>query len=171
MSWHKFIAAFEAGAKILEIGTKRHGGGPSHVRHLFPKCEYVLSDMEEGEDVEVVVDCHKLGEKWQNEYDGIIARSVFEHLENPFVAARAIETALKPGGRFFVQTHQTFPIHGYPQDYFRFTDKALLSLFNWAHENETEYEFPCKIEPPPGVRWNKFAASYLNVCIDGKKPV
>ena len=37
--------------------------------------------------------------------------------------------ALKVGGLLFVQTHQTFPIHAVPYDYFRFSKDAMASLF------------------------------------------
>ena len=37
--------------------------------------------------------------------------------------------ALKVGGLIYIQTHQSFPLHGYPHDYFRFSREALASLF------------------------------------------
>ena len=45
------------------------------------------------------------------------------------MAAVEIARALRPGGLFYVQTHQTFPIHAYPYDYWRFTKEALETLF------------------------------------------
>ena len=37
----------------------------------------------------------------------------------------AMYKSLKSEGVLFLQTHQTFLIHGYPSDYFRFTTEAL----------------------------------------------
>ena len=35
---------------------------------------------------------------------------------------------LKIGGRLFIQTHQTFHLHAYPSDYFRFSTEALAAM-------------------------------------------
>lgn len=169
--WAEFKSRFAPGHRILEVGTKRQHEHPTHARAEFPLTDYVLSDFESGLDVDVVADCHRLNEVFEpNSFDGFIARSVFEHLEKPWVAAASIYTILKPGAWFFIQTHQTFPLHGYPDDYFRFTGPGLKSLFDWGINLQSSYEFPCTITPPEGVVWNPAAPSYLNVYLVGQKP-
>jgi hypothetical protein len=52
---------------------------------------------------------------------------------------------LRIGGVLFVQTHQSFPLHGYPLDYFRFSEDALASLFGTQmgfDVRATNYDFP-----------------------------
>ena len=43
-----------------------------------------------------------------------------------------IARALRPRGVVFLTTHQTFKLHGYPFDYFRFSTRALEALFEPA---------------------------------------
>ncbi len=56
--------------------------------------------------------------------------------------------ALKVGGLLYIQTHQSFPLHGYPNDYFRFSQDALASLFGTTMGFEvvaTNYDFPVRL--------------------------
>ena len=167
-----FTAQIEANKdyRVLEIGTRRWGKNATHHKAMFPcATEYIMSDIMEGEDVDVLADLHKLTETFaENSFDFIIACSVFEHLEKPWLAAPEILKVLKPGGCFFVQTHHAFPIHGYPVDYFRFTEKGLESLFDKASERISGMEFPAKIhsERDPGV---KNCTAWLNSVIAGRK--
>jgi SAM-dependent methyltransferase len=160
--------------KVIELGTKRwRTEHPTHHMGWFPGIKrenFIMVDIEDGIDVDVVADAHKLSEKFaENSVDAIVACSVFEHLEKPWVVAKEFEKVLKKGGAFFIQTHQTFPLHAYPSDYFRFSDLALKSLFEWATNVETEMEFPCQVmsERCPSTQ---YAAAFLNSCITGVKP-
>ena len=40
---------------------------------------------------------------------------------------------LKPGGVVITQTHQTWPVHDRPWDFFRFSKDSWRGLFNEAH--------------------------------------
>lgn len=156
--------------RVLEIGTLRwENDRPTHhqdwVQHA---AKYVMTDVKAGTDVDVVSDAHDLKE-FENEYfDIVIAVSVFEHLRRPWRAAEAIYRVMRRSGLLYVGTHQTFPLHGYPHDYFRFSAPALAGMFedvgfSWS---EAGYTYPCKITPPKEVtRWNEAAESYLNVDI------
>lgn len=51
-------------------------------------------------------------------------------------------------GRSTMQTHQCFPLHAYPSDYFRFSRNALASLFGTDMGMAivaTEYDYPAQI--------------------------
>ena len=136
---------------VLEQGTLRSLPDRStHRQSLFPKCkDYVKTDIGQCIDVDVVSDAHKMGEVFgANSFDGVLSCSVFEHLERPWIAAESIREVLKPRGLVFIQTHQTFPIHGYPSDYYRFSKEALKSLFGPASGFEvisSGYSYPCTI--------------------------
>ncbi len=159
------------GARILELGTRRSNvNRPTISRHLFPDAaEYIGTDFQDGVDVDVVADAHSLSGSFAPEYfDAIISLSTFEHLKYPFLAAHEILKCLKIGGRLFVQTHQTFQLHAYPSDYFRFSIEALAAMFPEQMGFRTEvalHEFPAEIHSVLGVT----KPAFLNSCISGIK--
>jgi SAM-dependent methyltransferase len=157
---------------VLEVGTRRSNPDfPTHHKAwLPPSGRMLMVDAFDGIDVDLVQDAHVYEDLEDGSFDAAIAVSVWEHLSRPWVAARALARVLQPGSPFLVVTHQTFPIHGYPSDFFRFSDEALKVLFGDAGFTDlrTEYAFPCTITPPREVtRWNTAAESYLNVAIAG----
>jgi hypothetical protein len=104
---------------------------------------------------------------------------VFEHLERPWIAAKEVARVLAPGGFCHVATHQTFPLHGYPRDYFRFSTDALALIFADAGLEvlAVGYEFRTKIIVPPEIldprhieNWNKEFPSYALVKVTAIKP-
>lgn len=159
--------------EVLELGCLRWGPEPTHHAAWAPHAKrYVRSDVTAGPDVDEVADAHTLADAFgEASFDVVLAASVWEHLARPWVAAEQVAKVVRPGGIVYVETHQTFPVHGYPDDYFRFTDRALASLFaqpEW--ESETAYAYPARIIPPPEVTvWNAAAEAWLNVAVLGRR--
>lgn len=155
--------------RVLELGTKRSNPSfPTHHKGWAPHAsEYVMSDAELGMDVDVVADAHRLLRVFDTEaFDALVCVSVLEHLARPWVAIKQMAMVLRPGGVMYVATHQTFPLHGYPSDYFRFSTEALGVLAENAGLRvlDSGYTYPCSITPPREVtRWNPHAQCYLNV--------
>lgn len=161
--------------RILELGTRRVEGNPSTVRrHLaHPSSTYIASDFAAGDDVDVVADAHRLTDTFErNSFDLIWACSVFEHLARPWIVAKEMAAVTKPGGSIFVHTHQAFPLHSFPYDYFRFSREALELLFVDAGMKVlgSGYQFPAKItaDQLPGL---ENAPAWLNVVIVCEKPL
>ncbi len=171
--WNRFIVEMRSvpGARILELGTCRsQPDKPTISRHRFPDAaEYVGTDFQDGLDVDVVADAHALSATFAPEsFDAIISLSTFEHLKYPFLAAHEIMKCLKVGGRLFVQTHQTFHLHAYPSDYFRFSTEALAAMFGpqmGFRIDGTLHEFPAEIHSVVGVT----SPAFLNSCLTGTK--
>ena len=171
--WNQFVLTVRAipHARILELGTKRSiADRPTISRPLFPDAaEYIGTDFQAGLDVDVVADVHALSHSFAPEYfDAIVSLSTFEHLKYPFLAAHEILKCLKLGGRLFVQTHQTFHLHAYPSDYFRFYTEALEAMFarQMGFKMEaTLHEFPAEIHSVVGIT----KPAFLNSCITGTK--
>lgn len=159
--------------RVLEVGTRRWGPNPTHHRALFPNADYVMADFMNGLDVDVVSDLHDLKEFPDDSLDGFYAASVFEHVEFPWVAAGAIYRVLKPGAWMYVATHHTFPVHGYPHDYSRWTDRGLDALFRWAGFDvvTAKMNTRCKIQKPAEVPvWDEFAPAFIGVSVFARKP-
>ena len=171
--WNRFILDVRQipAARILELGTCRsQPDKPSISRALFPgAAEYIGTDFQAGLDVDVVADAHSLSEAFAPEsFDAIISLSTFEHLKYPFLAAHEILKCLKIGGRLFIQTHQTFHLHAYPSDYFRFSTEALAAMFPpqmGFRIDGTLHEFPAEIHSVVGIT----RPAFLNSCLVGTK--
>jgi SAM-dependent methyltransferase len=172
----RFVARLQAieAPHVLELGTRRWSDTPTHHQAWAPDAAtYVMSDVEEGVDVDVVADAHDLAPFDDASLDAVIAASVWEHLARPWVAARAAARVLRPGGLLYVATHHCFPVHGYPSDFTRWTTAGLAVLFEDAglETIAAGYGYPCTIVPPPEVtRWNPAAPAYLNVAGVWSKP-
>jgi SAM-dependent methyltransferase len=169
--------------RALEVGTLQAVPGVS-TKHIglfgqpAPE-EYVCLDVAAGPDVDVVGNLHALPMEWTGRFNAFVAVAVFEHLERPWIAAKELSRVLAPGGRFFISTHQCFPIHGYPSDFFRFSTEALRLILEDAGliVDACEYEHRCYILPPADVIaaakmkiWNRQEPSYLLVNATGRKP-
>ena len=160
--------------RVLELGTKRSIPERSTMHRSFvPHAhEYLGTDIETGADVDIAADVHRLSEAIGPEtFDIIISCSTLEHLKYPHLAAHELLKVLRVGGLLFIQTHQTFPLHAFPYDYFRFSREALAGLFGAQmgfDVIETDYEFPCSIvsEADPGGRDHP---AWLNVRLLGQK--
>lgn len=163
-------------ADILELGTKRSIPTRSTCKkHLISNFNsYIMSDFQSGLDVDVVADAHRLSKTWPNHtFDLVWGFSIFEHLEKPWIVSEEIRKILKPNGFFFFQTHFIFPEHAYPNDYFRYTESGLRSIFDWASEIKTDYSCPCTIISDQfgisSVTGSLNREGFLNINISGKK--
>jgi SAM-dependent methyltransferase len=181
-----YIAAAKAlprEARVLEVGTKRSRTDiATHAHYAFvnvPRENYVMADVGNGIDVDVVANLHELPADWSAQFDAFVASAVFEHLERPWIAAKEVARVLKPGGFCYVATHQTFPLHGYPSDFFRFSKEALCLIFEDAGLQivEVAYQHRSQIVLPPVVlhgyrhkSWNNDNPSYVLICLLAVKP-
>ena len=159
---------------VLELGALQSVVGRSTLhRDWVPHArEFLGTDIEDGPDVDIVADLHRLSEVVGEErFDVILSASTFEHLKYPTLAAHEIMKSLKVGGVLFVQTHQSFPLHAYPSDYFRFSRQALASLFGTEmgfRVVATDHDFPVRLyaRRMPGIQ---LLPAYLNTTLWGQK--
>ena len=62
-------------------------------------------------------------------FDLGICMDLLEHTSNPFVVAKNIIDSLNPNALLFVTVPFTWQLHGYPDDFWRFTPSGLEELF------------------------------------------
>jgi len=162
--------------KILLTGAKVWEGSvqPNHQLHV-PHAQWITTDIEKGEGVDQVFDLQTIPKSFSNYFNGIYSQATLEHIERPWLAIHEMARSLKAGGVLCIGTHQTFPLHGYPNDYFRFSTEALSVMCKDSGLNVlcTAYDGPCTITPdsPESVLvWNKIATSFLGVSICAQKP-
>lgn len=178
--------------EVIEVGTLRSDPEfPTHHTAWAPHGMWTRVDAYPGKDVDVVDDAHTLAtfrrpgpsafqgairtDYLPEVFDAYVACSVWEHLARPWVAMNTAAAVVRPGGLVYVQTHQTFPLHGYPNDYFRFSREALEVLMVDAGLEvvHTGYVYRCQVVPPPEVtRWNTApdVEAWLNVEALGRRP-
>ena len=65
-----------------------------------------------------------------NSFDLVYAHGVVQYTADPQALVNEVRRVLKPGGLVFVQTHQTFPLHDEPWDFWRISADAWPALFN-----------------------------------------
>ena len=170
--WSDMMLAYPS-PEILWTGAKPWDGTPSHSYFAnAPHGRWLGTDIEGGEGVDIVGDLHYLDTITDRRFQGIFSPSTLEHVARPWIAFKALANLLADGGCLYLHSHQTFPIHGYPSDYFRFTGEAMRVMAEDAGLEviETGYDHPCQIHPPAGIVWNPSAPAFLNVTIVAVKP-
>lgn len=78
---------------------------------------------------DIIADAHNLPFK-DNSFDFVFAFNVFEHLENPFIAASEIYRVLKIGGKVIIHTAFLQPLHQEPHHYFNMTRFGVQKTFS-----------------------------------------
>lgn len=84
-----------------------------------------------GSDVHLLSDIQNSGIA-TNCLDWILCTSVLEHIPLPHRAMQEMARSLKPDGCLILTVPQTFPIHGAPADYWRFTCHGIRVLADKA---------------------------------------
>jgi len=119
---------------FLEVGSKDYGT-TQDLRSLFSSGDvYVGVDMEDGPSVDLVLnlteDFDRIDAALGNKRFGtIFCLSVLEHCDEPFIMAQNLTRLLKPGGRICISAPFAWRIHGYPNDFWRFTPEGIKKLF------------------------------------------
>ncbi len=125
-----------ADGPVIEIGSKDYGSTVSF-RDLYKDVEYVGTDLEPGKGVDVVADLSAgLGVLEKSHFALAICCSVLEHTPTPWVMAANIAKLLRPGGALYISVPWVWRYHAYPDDYFRFSPRAVQALFpevEWTH--------------------------------------
>ena len=119
---------------FLEVGSKNYGT-TQDLRSLFSaENEYIGIDMEDGPGVDIVLDItadfEQIDKKLDKKRFGtIFCLSVLEHCEDPFKMADNLTSLLKSNGQICLSVPFAWQIHGYPNDYWRFTPEGIRKLF------------------------------------------
>jgi SAM-dependent methyltransferase len=120
---------FDLPGPILEIGAYQVAGQEriANLRSLFPDKEFIGVDKRPGPGVDCVADVETLPQASAS-IGTAIAISTFEHVPRFWRGFEEIHRVLRPDGALLVACPFYFYIHGYPNDYWRFTPAALEIL-------------------------------------------
>jgi SAM-dependent methyltransferase len=112
------------GGTILDIGA-----GKSPYKEFFKYKKYIKLDNHNYPDIDIIADITKKIPLKNGEIDSVVCFQVLEHVENPKKVVDEIHRVLRKGGRCLLTTHMAAPLHGEPNDFYRFTKYALKDLF------------------------------------------
>lgn len=134
--WDKFFDE-----KIKEIAKEKVvydiGGGKRFQKDLkpyesyFKDCDYKTIDIDPEYNPDILADAHALPIT-DDVADGVICKSVLEHVENPFQVVDEIYRILKYDGKSFVYVPFLYPYHGSGKtykDYYRYSKDGIEYLF------------------------------------------
>ncbi len=118
---------------ILEVGSRDYGN-TQNFRELFANEQYLGIDMQAGKGVDQVLDLADGFESIDAALQGrrfktIICMSVLEHCRDPFKMAQNIQSLMSENGVLLVSVPFSWEIHGFPDDYWRFTPSGVRTLF------------------------------------------
>lgn len=121
-----------AGKLVIEAGALDvNGSVRPHVESLGP-ASYVATDMRPGPGVDIVINAADLpGDGVQA--DVVVSTEMLEHAADWQAAMRGMITVLAPGGVLVLTTRsEGFPLHGYPEDHWRFSVEAMGAIVKAA---------------------------------------
>ena len=130
----KQYSPFNKNQKLLEIGSWIAPGQEAIIcrNTIGPLVgEYIGVDMQDGNGVDVISDAKHMPFP-DNSFDVIISTDCYEHVDWPREVTREAFRVMKPGGVFYLTTVFIFQIHGYPDDYWRFTPNCIRLLLEDA---------------------------------------
>lgn len=139
----------EVAGHVLEIGARENTTG---FRGYFQNrvASYTGTDIEAGIDVDVQCDLLDPSNPLpKNYYDLVICCSVMEHVPNPWDLAKNISELVAPGGKLYICVPWAWKYHPYPDDYYRFSFRAIEYLY----PNFTWDRYAYTTENAGDVRW------------------
>jgi SAM-dependent methyltransferase len=92
-------------------------------------------DIRNYENVDILANAMKLPFS-DRSLDMTFSRALIEHLENPYAFASELKRVSKPGSLSLHVYPLSFPIHGSPQDFFRFTPIGIERVFHGFNKLE-----------------------------------
>lgn len=131
------------GRVVVDVGGgQRFMKGMKRHEPLFAACRFFTVDSSRFFRPDVVGDIHRLPLA-TGAVDGVICRSVLEHVEQPWEACREIHRVLRPGGHAFFIVPSIYPDHArhgdgaYP-DHWRFFESTMRLMLRGFSEVQIE---------------------------------
>jgi SAM-dependent methyltransferase len=114
--------------RVLEVGSKDING---NIRELFTDSEYIGIDMEEGNNVDLVLNGHNLVEHFgELSFDLVVCLDTLEHDDGFWLTVQQMKKVLKNYGYLVIAVPSiNCEPHFYPDDYWRFLESGVKAMF------------------------------------------
>lgn len=120
----------------LEVGSRNINGSP---RGLFSGA-YLGVDMLPGDGVDLVARADHLPFP-EGAFGCVVSTEMLEHDPYPWLSIKEMARVLAPGGYLILTARGIgFPLHAYPDDYWRFTQSGFRKLLEIASLVEVRVE-------------------------------
>jgi SAM-dependent methyltransferase len=126
------------GKRVIEAGALNvNGSVRPHVESLGPSV-YVGTDMRDGPGVDLAIAAEDLPayQAWPGGdagFEVMVSTEMLEHAPDWQAAMRGMIEVLRPGGILVLTTRsEGFPLHGYPDDHWRFSVDAMGAIVKAA---------------------------------------
>lgn len=166
-----------SGRSVLEVGAIDFNGSARNVLERFEPASYMGVDLYEGKGVDRVVSVSFLVDTFGSEsFDVVVSTEMLEHVQDWRWAVSQLKRVTAPRGHLVVTTRSPgFHYHGYPHDFWRFTEADFTHIFSDMEDVRVEsdpsepgvfvsarrpiqfkelslhgYEVSTSPEPPPG---------------------
>lgn len=137
ISWVKEVLRPEEikGKRILDIGSKNWDETIHSYIHQNNPSKYIGIDILPGIEVDVIMDVSEIVDRFGPcSFDVILSLESLEHIENWPLAISNMKRVVRPLGSIVLTTRSYgYPLHGFPEDYWRFEESDLRAIFDDFH--------------------------------------
>ena len=113
--------------RTLVVGSKLYPSKSVDRRKRY--ADAVGVDMSPGDGVDLVLNLEEPLPEDIGKFSHIDCISVLEHSRRPWLLAANLERLLEDGGSIYLSVPFIWRVHGYPDDYWRFTASGVRELF------------------------------------------
>jgi hypothetical protein len=136
-----------AGRSVIEAGSFNVNGSVRDVIEAMGPAAYTGTDMRPGPGVDVVCDAAGLADRF-SPADVVISTEMLEHAKYWQAAMRGLIDVLAEDGVLVLTTRsEGFPLHGYPEDHWRYSVDAMGTILLAAGLDV----LACKPDPDPAA--------------------
>ena len=138
--FNESIKAYSLSGNVLDLGSKSRSSSYYQYINIDDDCKITFTDLKPGEGVTEVDVQEKLPFD-DNSFDMVLAFHLFEHVYDYRPSVTEIFRILKPGGKFIISMPFMYKYHADPDDYYRFTDSAIVRIWGEGglHCSAVEY--------------------------------
>jgi len=120
------------GLRVLEIGSKDVNGSIRPAVMKYEPGEYIGTDIEAGNGVDVIADAAQLVEHFgESRFDLVIASEMLEHVADWRTVISNMKRVTTENGYLVITTRSRgFPFHAFPSDYWRYEPEDMRVIFS-----------------------------------------
>lgn len=139
--------AASLGDDVLEVGSRMTTPGAWWiVNRDLAQGQWTGMDMQPGDGVDVVADLHALPPEWVGRFSGVVCSEVLEHVARPWLALPGLRAVMQPGAQLIVTVPFCFPLHAFPDDFYRYTEAGLRVLLGDAGFTDVQTETSGRVD-------------------------